>query len=123
MSLETSREENPTEVVNEQEVTQDDKAAVDTDGVAPKFASRPENRSTWRRLRAGVKRQNPISKWLSSSGSSEDKPPDSKWPGDAKESGFCNALIGLMDRSGEYHDLAGDKEENGGSERETNKSK
>ncbi|KAI4150062.1 MAG: hypothetical protein L6R39_002359 [Caloplaca ligustica] len=122
MSFEVSRERNRSIDPNGQGTVQGDEAmekprlSTESDPLAKK-------QSTWSSIRAGVKRRNPISKWLSSSPvSSDEEPAESKWPNDEKESLFCNALVGLMHRSGRYHDLGLDKRENEGPERKKRKS-
>ncbi|KAL8721119.1 MAG: hypothetical protein Q9225_002142 [Loekoesia sp. 1 TL-2023] len=91
MSLEVSRKDNQAKDDNSGE-TVASKFHIDQECLSPGTTTPPKKQSTWSSLRAGVKRRNPISKWLSS-GSSDDEPPESKWPDDAKESRFCNALV------------------------------
>lgn len=85
-------------------------------GLSADSTSPIKKNSIWGSLRAGVKRRNPISKWLS-----DEERLESKWPDDARESHFCNALVALMHRSGRYHDSGQVKEENLGPERKKRK--
>lgn len=120
MTLETPHEARRAKNVSGQE-TVEDKAGAAQGGHRQGPASPPQKQSAWSSLRAGVKRRNLLSKWLSS-GSSDGETPNSKWPDDAKESRFCNALVGLMQRSGGYHDLGKDKKESRSPERKKRKS-
>ncbi|KAL9031121.1 MAG: hypothetical protein Q9196_000827 [Gyalolechia fulgens] len=113
MSLEIARAKN-----GSGQETLEDKVGAGQGGLQQGSASPCQKQSPWSSLRAGIKRRNPISKWLSTGSSDDDENPNCKWPDDVKESRFCNALVGLMQRSGGYHDLGKDKEENRSRERE-----
>ncbi|KAL9000782.1 MAG: hypothetical protein Q9188_005583 [Gyalolechia gomerana] len=91
MTLETPHEAKRAKYVSGQETVKD-KAGAAQGGLRQGPASPPQKQSAWSSLRAGVKRRNPLSKWLSS-GSLDGETPNSKWPDDAKESRFCNALV------------------------------
>lgn len=122
MSFEVFRAGNRSIDGNSSETVQD-KQAAEKPSFSPEGSSPPKKQSTWSSIRAGVKRRNPIPKWLSSSpASSDEEPPESKWPQDEFESRFCNALVALMHRSGRYHNLAQDKRENKSPERKKRKS-
>ncbi|KAL8706402.1 MAG: hypothetical protein Q9201_000548 [Fulgogasparrea decipioides] len=90
--------------------------AVDEKGIAPGSAPQPKKQSAWSSLRAGVKKRNPLSKWLTSPNSS-----DEKWPNDAQESKFCDSMVGLLQCREGYPDLGSGQKRNQSPERKKRK--
>ncbi|KAL8739016.1 MAG: hypothetical protein Q9181_000298 [Wetmoreana brouardii] len=74
--------------------------ADDEKGITSGSAPQPKKQSAWSSLRAGVKRRNPLSKWLTSPNSS-----DEKWPNDAQECKFCDSIAGFLDYCEGYPDI------------------
>ncbi|KAL8665483.1 MAG: hypothetical protein Q9202_002188 [Teloschistes flavicans] len=99
MSFETSLNDKKARSVEHQEREN----VVDT----PRSGSvqHPKKKSTWSSLRAGVKRRNPFTRWFTPSGSSGEESPERKRSDDSKEGLFCEALLGLMKRTGDYPTL------------------
>ncbi|KAL8776595.1 MAG: hypothetical protein Q9194_003048 [Teloschistes cf. exilis] len=78
--------------------------AVEKEEETPRSGSgqHPKKKSTWSSLRAGAKRRNLFTRWFTSSRSSSEGPSEREGSDDSKEGLFCEALLGLMRRNGNY---------------------